>query len=112
VLGKTGRNFAAGMSGGIAYVLDPSGSFVARCNRELVDLDPLAEEDEAELRVLLETHASLTGSTVAEAVIDGWRRTARSFVKVAPRDFKRAVRAAAAAGPAVSSLAYAPVAHG
>jgi len=103
VLGVTGRNFAAGMSGGIAYVLDRSGSFAARCNRQLVDLDPLADEDAAELRGLLERHALHTGSTVATILLADWPRGASSFVKVMPRDYKRALRAAADAVAAATA---------
>jgi glutamate synthase (NADPH/NADH) large chain len=112
VLGPTGRNFAAGMSGGIAYVLDPSGSLVTRCNMELVDLDSLEDHDETELRDLLETHALLTGSAVAERLLADWPRASRSFVKIVPRDYKRALRAGAITAPAMSSRAYAQVAHG
>ena len=114
VLGSTGRNFAAGMSGGIAYVLDRSGAFPALCNKELVDLDPVADADEAELRELLERHAMHTGSTVAQSLLENWPQAAKSFVKVMPRDYKRALRAAADAVAAASLAAhsYAQVAHG
>src|SRR5204862_7239143 len=67
VLGRTGRNFGAGMSGGVAYVFDPSGSFASRCNRELVDLESVAAEDDRSVRGLLERHAECTGSGVARA---------------------------------------------
>src|SRR5438034_3353200 len=114
VLGPTGRNFAAGMSGGIAYVLDRSGSFAARCNGQLVELDPLAEHDEAELAGLLERHAFHTGSPVAKALLADWPRAALSFVKVMPRDYKRALRAAsdAVAAASIAGAALAQVAHG
>ncbi|HMC77771.1 MAG TPA: glutamate synthase large subunit [Vicinamibacterales bacterium] len=114
VLGATGRNFAAGMSGGIAYVLDRSGSFAARCNRQLVDLDPLADEDAADLRGLLERHAQHTGSTVATILLADWPRGASSFVKVMPRDYKRALRAAAdaVAAAATNQGTLVQVAHG
>jgi len=91
VLGSTGRNFAAGMSGGIAYVRDLDGSFPARCNRELVDLDPLDEHDEAELLALVQEHARRTGSPVARQLLAGWDAAVRKFVKVMPRDYKRAL---------------------
>jgi glutamate synthase (ferredoxin) len=110
VLGTTGRNFAAGMSGGIAYVLDRSGSFAARCNRQSVDLDPMTELDEAELGGLLERHALHTGSTVAAALLADWPRAAALFVKVMPRDYKRALRAASDALEPQATLAQ--VAHG
>jgi len=91
VLGSTGRNFAAGMSGGIAYVRDLDGSFPARCNRELVDLDPLDEHDEAELLALVQEHARRTSSPVARQLLAGWDAAVRKFVKVMPRDYKRAL---------------------
>jgi glutamate synthase domain-containing protein 3 len=114
VLGPTGRNFAAGMSGGIAYVLDRSGKFAARCNKELVELEPIADTDDAELRALLERHAMHTGSTVAQSLLEDWPNAAASFVKVMPRDYKRALRAAAdaVAAASVAAQSYAQVAHG
>jgi len=113
VLGTTGRNFAAGMSGGIAYVLDRSGSFAARCNRQLVDLDPVTGPDEAELAGLLERHALHTGSTVATGLLADWPRAAASFVKVIPREYRRALRVASAAAAApMSQGTLAQVAHG
>ncbi len=73
ILGSTGRNFAAGMSGGIAYVWDRDGDFSDKCNPGMVDLDPVEdEEDIAELRELIELHREFTGSTVAEQVLDAW----------------------------------------
>jgi glutamate synthase (NADPH) large chain len=99
VLGPTGRNFAAGMSGGIAYVYDHDHRFDSRCNTDLVDLEPLAEDDEDELRALIAEHAQRTGSLVARNVLSQWERGARErFVKVMPRDYKRALATAAAAG--------------
>ena len=90
VLGPTGRNFAAGMSGGIAYVLDFDGRFAQRCNTELVDLDPVTEQDDEELRALISEHAQRTGSLVARNLLYEWDRGGREkFVKVMPRDFKR-----------------------
>jgi glutamate synthase (ferredoxin) len=92
VLGKTGRNFAAGMSGGIAYVLDLDGGFVRRCNTAMVDLEPLEEEDEVErVRALLERHAQLTRSGPALRVLGAWPSFQPMFVKVMPRDYKRAL---------------------
>jgi glutamate synthase (NADPH) large chain len=93
ILGRTGRNFAAGMSGGIAYVLDTAGSFESRCNRSLVDLDPLQFDDILELRSLLQRHQHWTGSTVAATLLANWPAAAKSFVKVMPRDYKRVLRA-------------------
>ena len=89
VLGKCGRNFAAGMSGGIAYVLDRDGRFADRCNQSLVALDPVGVDDEAELRALLEEHASRTGSPVAQRLLDDW--DPQLFVKVIPHDYRRAL---------------------
>jgi glutamate synthase domain-containing protein 3 len=90
VLGRTGRNFAAGMSGGIAYVYDEDGTFASRCNRDLVGLDdPLDEDDLATVRALVEEHLERTGSAVAERVLADW--DAAPFVKVMPHDYKRAL---------------------
>ena len=90
VIGPTGRNFGAGMSGGIAYVLDEAGDFAIRCNREMVDLEPLAEEEDATLvRGLLERHRDATGSAVAEALLNDWAGAVSRFVKVMPRDYRR-----------------------
>jgi glutamate synthase (NADPH) large chain len=99
VLGSTGRNFAAGMSGGIAYVYDDCNAFAACCNTELVDLEPLSEHDEAELKDLIAEHADRTSSPVAQRMLDNWDDSVGRFVKVMPRDYKRALaeRAAAAA---------------
>ncbi|MDD4101297.1 MAG: glutamate synthase large subunit [Kiritimatiellae bacterium] len=93
VLGPTGRNFAAGMSGGIAYVLDEQGIFAGnRCNRELVDLEPLSEQsDMDEVQSLLRRHLDYTGSAVAQRVLKEWYQLLAKFVKVMPRDYKRAL---------------------
>jgi glutamate synthase domain-containing protein 2/glutamate synthase domain-containing protein 1/glutamate synthase domain-containing protein 3 len=96
VLGPTGRNFAAGMSGGIAYVLDRDGTFASRCNLELVELEPLLGEDVATIRALVDEHLSLTGSAVAERVMDEWDLHLPLFVKVMPRDYRRALEELAA----------------
>jgi glutamate synthase (NADPH) large chain len=96
VLGRTGRNFAAGMSGGIAYVLDVSGQFNRLCNRELVDLEPLAQLEDIELvRALIERHVAYTGSEHAAHVLDAWSDMQALFVKVMPRDYKRVLAAQA-----------------
>jgi glutamate synthase (NADPH/NADH) large chain/glutamate synthase (ferredoxin) len=92
VLGPTGRNFAAGMSGGIAYVLDEAGAFPARCNLELVDLEPVEPGDALELHELIEEHHLRTLSPVAARVLAEWDALLASFVKVMPRDYKRALR--------------------
>ena len=94
VLGPTGRNFAAGMSGGIAYVLDETGDFAIRCNQEMVDLEPVVEqEDLDELRQMIEEHYRYTGSANARRVLDAWEKTLPRFVKVYPKDFRRVMEA-------------------
>ncbi len=94
VLGPTGRNFAAGMSGGIAYVLDEDGSFPARCNMGMVGFDEISSEDAIELRALIEEHARHTDSPVARDVLARFERllAAGAFVKVMPHDYKRVLR--------------------
>jgi glutamate synthase domain-containing protein 3 len=97
VLGPTGRNFAAGMSGGIAYVYDPGGLFSRRCNPEMVDLLPLDEADVRELNDMIWKHALHTGSTPAWRLIGHWDETWPRFVKVLPKDYGRVMRALAEA---------------
>jgi len=90
ILGDTGRNFAAGMSGGVAYILDARKNFLQNCNLEMVELDKVEDdEDIAELRQLIQLHANYTGSTVAQRVLDNWLETLPQFVKVMPTDYKR-----------------------
>jgi glutamate synthase (NADPH/NADH) large chain/glutamate synthase (ferredoxin) len=89
VLGQTGRNFAAGMSGGIAYVLDKSGTFHERCNMGLVDLETPTGDDFEEIQALVKEHAERTESAVAKDVLENWRLYERAWVKVMPQDFKR-----------------------
>ena len=90
ILGPTGLNFAAGMSGGIAYVWNVNGDFGAKCNQGMVDLDPVEdEEDIAELRELLEWHLKYTGSDVARNILDDWPDVLGQFIKVMPTDYKR-----------------------
>ncbi len=101
VLGPTGRNFAAGMSGGVAYVYDVDRRFASRCNTELVDLDPLTDEDAHELRMLIKEHAQRTGSIVARNVLASWEVARQRFVKVMPRDYKRVLAEAAERDTAV-----------
>jgi len=91
ILGNTGRNFAAGMSGGIAYVYDVNGKFPSLCNREMVDLDPVGEEDLAELREMIQKHYNFTASTVAKFVLDDFENQLKNFVKVFPKDYKKAL---------------------
>jgi glutamate synthase domain-containing protein 2/glutamate synthase domain-containing protein 1/glutamate synthase domain-containing protein 3 len=94
VLGPTGRNFAAGMSGGVAYVLDEDESFAERCNHELVGLEPLEPEDVQLVRSLVEEHLARTDSAVARRVLQQWPR----FVKVMPHDYKAALQTASGGG--------------
>jgi glutamate synthase domain-containing protein 3 len=90
ILGSTGRNFAAGMSGGIAYVWDPRGDFASKCNTGTVDLESVAEdEDIVELREMIELHREYTGSPVAAGILDEWPTSLQHFVKVMPTDYKR-----------------------
>ena len=90
VLGTAGRNFGAGMSGGIAYVLDETGDFAQRVNPQMVGLEKLESAEEiAEVRALVETHLDYTKSTRAKAVLDEWDTYVPKFVKVMPKDFKR-----------------------
>ncbi len=91
VLGRTGRNFAAGMSGGIAYVLDVDGGFEVRCNTGMVDLKPLHDDSVPELRYLLERHLRYTGSTVARNILGQWPTARDKFVRVMPRDYARVI---------------------
>jgi glutamate synthase (NADPH/NADH) large chain len=94
ILGATGRNFAAGMSGGTAYVWDPGCTFPANCNPQMVDLEALeADEDIAELKELIENHRRFTGSTVAHQLLANWQRSLGEFVKVMPTDYKRVLEA-------------------
>jgi glutamate synthase (NADPH/NADH) large chain len=121
VMGPTGRNFAAGMSGGIAYVLDEDGTFAKRCNLSMVDLEPVEEEeelmerlhhhggdlehkgridvladmsghDEERLMQLISNHLRYTGSTRAKAILDDWANYRTKFVKVMPVEYRRALR--------------------
>jgi glutamate synthase (NADPH/NADH) large chain len=94
VLGPTGRNFGAGMSGGIAYVFDPDDTLYRRLNGEMVDLEALDTDDASWLRATLRSHAQATGSTVATALLDRWHSEVRRFKKVMPRDYKRVLEAA------------------
>jgi len=120
VLGTTGRNFAAGMSGGIAYVFDEEGDFVKRCNTAMVDLEPVLSEseqqakvprdvwhlgdaDEVALKRLIEAHARLTGSQRAQAMLKGWADYRPRFVKVFPKEYRRALAELAASGNKVAA---------
>jgi glutamate synthase (ferredoxin) len=94
VLGPTGRNFAAGMSGGIAYILDIEGNFHTRCNQAMVDLERLEKTEEiAELKAMILRHAEATGSRRALEVLAAWDETIKKFIKVMPKDYKRVLEA-------------------
>jgi glutamate synthase (NADPH/NADH) large chain len=120
VLGATGRNFAAGMSGGIAYVLDEDGGFAMRCNTAMVSLEPLVteaeqearlprdiwhlgESDEAVLRRLVENHARHTGSARAREILDNWPDWRGRFTKVFPNEYRRALGELAAKGRRIAA---------
>jgi glutamate synthase (NADPH/NADH) large chain len=94
VIGPTGRNFGAGMSGGIAYVYDSDGTFANRLNDDMVDIDPLEVDDLDFLKATIARHRELTGSTVAAGILDDWRVASRKFAKVMPTDYKRVLEAA------------------
>ena len=115
VLGTTGRNFAAGMSGGIAYVLDEDGTFLQRCNVSMVQMEPLLAEaeqegklargmwhlgqsDEALLKRLVENHLKYTGSEQAKKVLGAWAQYRSKFVKIFPHEYRRALGDLAAKG--------------
>ena len=89
ILGPTGRNFGAGMSGGIAYVYDTDGKFKSRCNMSMVELQTVAAEDEATIRDLLYKHHKYTGSPAAKTIADDFNSHKDLFVKVMPLEFKR-----------------------
>ena len=97
ILGPTGRNFAAGMSGGVAFVHDPFGDFVERVNHEMVLLEALNEEDEIWLKDIILEHQNQTDSVVAEKILHKWGTPSSRFVKIMPTDYKRVLEAAAAA---------------
>ena len=90
VIGPQGRNFAAGMSGGVAFVLDEDGTFASRCNRGMVELFPLEEEDDVStVRLLIQRHLQYTGSSVAERLLADWETARGMFVKVYPTEYRK-----------------------
>ncbi|MCA6440929.1 MAG: glutamate synthase large subunit [Sediminibacterium sp.] len=93
ILGDTGRNFAAGMSGGIAYVYDVQKTFAEKCNKEMVELDPLDQDDNKLLYDLLEKHVAYTGSTVAKFILSDFENQLHHFIKVFPSDYKKVLQA-------------------
>jgi glutamate synthase (NADPH) large chain len=97
VLGATGRNFGAGMSGGIAYILDEDKQFKSRCNLGMIDLEPVVEsDDKAVLKNLIQQHADLTGSVKAKQILSQWDQILPAFVKVFPKEYRRALSEMAA----------------
>ena len=90
VLGPTGRNFAAGMSGGIAYVLDEERTLASRCSKAMVDLEPLTADDEEIVRLLVEEHVQHTRSARGRSILAAWGK--RRFVKVMPHEWRRVLQ--------------------
>jgi glutamate synthase (NADPH) large chain len=101
VLGRTGRNFGAGMSGGVAYVYDTSGDFArVRCNRIGIDLEPLFDaEDLTRLEALIRKHVAYTGSALGKRILDHWGHSISHFIKVFPQEYKRVLGVPNAAEP-------------
>jgi glutamate synthase (NADPH/NADH) large chain len=93
ILGQTGRNFAAGMSGGVAYVYNPDGTFEENLNAEMVDLDELDSEDGVFLHDTIQAHVDATDSAVGQRVLSDWEHELKNFTKVMPRDFKKVLQA-------------------
>jgi glutamate synthase (ferredoxin) len=93
VLGPTGRNFAAGMSGGIAYVFNETGEFHRRCNQDMINIEKLEEEDIDEVKTMIKRHAEYTKSQLALRILRKWNEAISSFVKVMPKDYKRMLHA-------------------
>ena len=92
ILGPTGRNFAAGMSGGVAYIWDWNQTFAERCNLKMVDLFPIRrEEDRHELKTFISSHYGYTKSTVAQYILDNWQEVLPQFVKVYPKEYRRVI---------------------
>jgi glutamate synthase domain-containing protein 3 len=102
-IGETGRNFAAGMSGGYAYVLDESGHFETRCNVEMVELEELSTEDATFVAQLLEEHVHYTGSERAKQLLADWEQTLSKFVKVVPVEYRRVLEAMAQTDQQISA---------
>jgi glutamate synthase domain-containing protein 3 len=107
VLGRTGRNFGAGMSGGLAYVFDVEDVFAKRCNRDMSDVDPVDDADVAVVRGLLERHVEFTSSELAARLLGDWRAASARFLKVMPRDYKRVLAAEAKAAAEGRTPAFA-----
>ena len=97
ILGPTGRNFAAGMSGGMAYLYDPDGALVDNVNGEMVDLDAMDDADIEWLHSMITAHVDATDSAVGQRILANWQAQQTNFVKVMPRDYKRVLGAIAEA---------------
>ena len=92
ILGDVGRNFGAGMSGGVAYVYNPKGTFEKQCNLEGLNLDPVTiEEDKIELQSLVENHYNATLSPLAQRLLENWQKELPKFVKVLPEEYRKAL---------------------
>jgi glutamate synthase domain-containing protein 3 len=92
ILGETGRNFGAGMSGGIAYIYDPEGAFPVRCNMGMVGLEKMeCPEEKAVLAAYIKDHLEATKSLVAQEILSKWEENVTKFVKVMPNDYKRVI---------------------
>src|SRR5579859_2096965 len=110
VLGKAGRNFAAGMSGGIAYVLDERGDFAQkRCNTAAVDLEPVGAVDATELFELISRHVEHTQSPRGKWILENWEQMLPKFIKVFPHEYKRVLKETAAKAAAVGRVQPASV---
>jgi glutamate synthase domain-containing protein 3 len=104
ILGRTGRNFAAGMSGGIAYVLNAEGDFAERCNLDMVELETFEDAKEEHLiHGLIEVHSRITGSVRARQIVDDWGRYRDMMVKVMPIEYRKVLEAAGAIAPQLKS---------
>jgi len=105
VLGKTGRNFAAGMSGGIAYIYDPKNKFTnGLCNIETIEFDPIEKEDASALKALISKHVLYTNSNRGKELLNDWENSLSNFVKVMPTEYKRALKRLETEEPMVEEL--------
>ena len=95
ILGPTGRNFAAGMSGGLAYIYDIDGTFPSRCNKQMVLLESVEGKEAEELKQMIENHVRYTKSKAGERILSDWNKTLSRFVKVIPKDYKNVLLAMA-----------------
>lgn len=93
ILGKTGRNFGAGMSGGLAYVYDPENEFTKKCNTEMVDLFPADIDEDNQLKEMIENHLLYTGSLKAQKLLENWQDEVNNFVKVYPKEYHKMIQA-------------------